>query len=199
MVIVLEGLPCSGKTTIARYLAKSFKARLIAELPSRHFSKGKKRKKFYLNDLRKSRNAQMGRIIILDRYFLSTIAFEEAFRIVFLNKKIKNFNISLYDFQDFDAKNLYHQFLQKRVLVLPSFVFYIKISPKESLKRRLTREKKAYSNLDPWLNLRFLESFQNYCLKNICSLYKIKPVIINGALPQETIFAIIKKSLNKLK
>lgn len=193
LVIVIEGLPYSGKTSLAKQLAKSLNIKFVKEFLFRIKFSDKRRINFYINDLLKSLECS-NRATIIDRYFLSTIAFEEAFKKIYKQKVNKKF-ADIYDRQHFCALKFYSLLLRKGILKYPDIVVYLKISPFESLRRRKIKEKIDYNN--PWFNTRFLKAFQNYCIKRICFWYKAKPIIINGSLTIKEIISILKKKLNK--
>lgn len=194
LVIVLEGLPCSGKTTLAKRLTKYLNIKLAGESLFLINRRDKRRINFYLNDLLKNSESRKETTVI-DRYFLSTLAFEEVFRKVY-GKKMKKItaDISLYDPQNFCASKLYSVFLRRGILKRPDLVFYLKISPAESLKRRIARGKINHKN-NPWSDIKFLTAFQNYCIKNGQFWYKSKPIIINGNLTMKEIASIIKRRI----
>ncbi|PIV38251.1 hypothetical protein COS31_00435 [Candidatus Roizmanbacteria bacterium CG02_land_8_20_14_3_00_36_15] len=189
-VIVIEGSPCSGKTSLAKRLAKDLNIKLVKELLFKIKPNDKRRINFYINDLLKSLKND-NETTVIDRYFLSTVAFEEAFRKTYGQKKLI---ADTYDRQHFCALKLYPFFLQRSILKYPNIVLYLKISPLESLRRRKMKEKVNYRN--PWFDIRFLEAFQGYCVTKIRFWYKVEPIIINGSLTMKEIIAILKKKLD---
>jgi len=195
IVIVLEGLPCVGKTSLAKIIAQEFNAVLVSELPSKSSVKNKLRKVFYLNDLQKSKKAYNQKPVVVDRYFLSTLAFEKAFQAVYTGRAKKITAIrNIYNSQNFRAQKLYKLLVRNKTLRCPNIVVYIYISPAESIRRRRLRRTKIDEN-NPWLNKAFLKKFQDYCLRNIEFWYKIKPIIINGNLTIKEIKSILEKEI----
>lgn len=202
-MIVLEGLPCAGKTTIAKWLSRELSTIFIPELFDEKLKKDKRRINFYINDLIKGSN-HLDDNIVIDRYFISTIAFEETIKVLKKKRLISEHNLGLYDFRNFHAKQLYAFLLKYSVIRQPNVVFYLKISATDSIKRQY-REKRGFSKLKDEFNIwqipQFLKEYQNFCLKNLKKYYSINPIIINinGRLTLSNIYTIISYKLKQCK
>lgn len=195
-LIVLEGLPCSGKTTIARRLAKDLSAVLISESSPGTQVKNLERINFYLNDLRKGQNSHNGSVFIVDRYFLSTIAFEEVLKSLIERKLLGSHISTLYDLKRCCGRRFYGLLIGHRILAKPDLVFHLKISADVSIKRQRKVEKNVFK-YNIWRNKKFLSEFQNFCLRNSKKYYKADPIIIDANLPLNEIYIIILKRLKR--
>jgi shikimate kinase len=196
-LIVLGGLPCSGKTTIARRLSKELSAVLIPDLFPQICLDGRKRLYIYLNDLRKCHDSYQKKISIAEHYFVSTLAFEKSLKFL-TQKKLINSRISdLYDLKHCCGLKMYSVLLKHNVLRQPNIIFYLKVPVNISLERqkKVRRNDSAFSI---WRNKKFLYEFQNFYLKNVQKYYSIKPIIIDASLSIEEIYNIISKRLKTL-
>jgi len=194
--IVLEGLPCSGKTSIAKWLSQELSTVSTPELFNEKLKKDKRRINFYINDLIKS-SSSTDNIAIIDRYFLSTIAFEETIKTLKKKRLITEHNLNLYDFHNFCAKQFYSFAISHKIIRQPDIVFYLKISVADSVKRQLQKNKRfSKDKFNIWQTPQFLKEFQKFCLKNFKKYYSVSPIIIDCHLTFNKICATI---LDKLK
>jgi len=197
LIIILEGLPCSGKTSIAKRLSQNLPATLIPELLNEKLKKDKRRINFYINDLIKSSNSYIDNVVIIDRYFLSTIAFEEAIKTLKKKKLITKHNLDSYDFHNFRAKQFYSFVIGRNIIRQVDIVFYLKVPAADSIKRQHRENKKFFKDkFNIWQDPKFLKEFQRFCLKNLKKYYSVSPIIINGRLTFDKIYAIV---LNRLR
>jgi len=199
LLIVIEGLPCSGKTRIVRRLAKELPAALIPELDLRVSLRNRERINFYTNDFKKSQESccnSIKKVVVMDRYFLSTIAFEETLKSLSKRKLFNSRLMTLYDLRHCCGEKFYFLLLRWNLLKRPDIVFYLKVPVDVSMERQ-NKIKKNSSKYNIWRNKKFLHEFQRFCLKNAEKYYSIKPIIINASLSFDEIYPMILKEIEE--
>ncbi len=177
MIIVVEGLPGCGKTTLINML-KKLKKRLniISETkePASLLNKSflEKQKFFLQNDFKKMENAPKGAINLFDRGYLSTLAFTYSW-LKFFNKTKEDYNVIF---------NLYKRFSLK-----PSMYIMIDCSVKRSIKNQILRD----SSLHPfWGNKIFIKNIKHYYEYFFNNIEKDVPIV--------RIDSVDVKNVNKL-
>ena len=181
-VIVFEGLPGSGKTTLKNDLmfGQLIVDRVEQILPDNPDND----EELTLDDIFRSDTLKTERIInrkgdivLLDRYYLSTLAYQYAHDKVFGSN---NYNIS---------REWYDSALQSGLIVQPDLTVYIDTPLEASYKR-----KNRMPNTSEWTNQAFLLAMKEfYDTQN-------ETVVVDGSLTynevKNTIITIVKEMMN---
>lgn len=197
MLIILEGLPGVGKTTIAKKLAKKFKGILILQIFTKfpqnyiNFPPDKKERFFMKNDLEKYKKAsevlKRKELVIMDRGVFSTLVYN-------------------YAFTQFKKTNIYEKILNwykknKNTFNLPQIIFLLETSIENSLKRkgRLIPKKSEKNSL--WVNPYFLKKMEIFYKDELIKFKNrnIQIIKINSDQSLEKTFKDICKKLNEFK
>ena len=155
MIIVLEGLPGAGKTTIAEQLAKKYSFGLVRQIMV-NVDEIKKQKSFrnpyFVNDENKCALAKeihfQYRHVIIDRNYISTLAFNYAVK----NDPEHHSSFTI-------AQKWYTDSFRKK-LTPPDLYIYLR-SPIEFC---FTRKDRTPNSQNPWTN--------NCCLKRMKHFYE---------------------------
>lgn len=152
IIIALEGLPNSGKTSCMKYLSTKYKDILyIPEiyLEQEHNNHKAMREKYALAELIKYKQyyKYKDKILICDRSFISTLAFSYTRYKTYKDKSDYNYNIK------FLSEN-------KNKILFPSHVIIFNIKAKESVLRNKKKNNTDY--LEDWNNINFLNNFNDY-------------------------------------
>lgn len=149
-VVALEGIPGSGKTTLRKCLNVSQYTidRVEQILPGDPDSdKDISLDKIIESDLLKTgrANSQNFDIVILDRYYLSTLAYQYAYDVI---KKNDTYG---------PLASIYSEYLKSGKLIRPNITFHIDTPLKESFIR-----KNRLSGDEMWVTNEFLELNRKY-------------------------------------
>jgi thymidylate kinase len=175
-IIVFEGVPGAGKTTLARRLEADFKEQtlFLPELNHPDYLPPADIQPWYI-DREKVRTriiqqSHMPRVVI-DRGYMSIVSFMAA-------------NGDRNDLSNELARELY----------VPSLVFYFDIDVEESLRRRFTKEedREKYSL---WYDRDFLGRYRHES-SSLVERYSSVVVKITADQPVDVVYALVKKSLN---
>ncbi|MCD6225991.1 deoxynucleoside kinase [bacterium] len=183
MIIVLEGLPGAGKTTIAELLAKEYSFGLVEQIVV-DVNEIKKQKDFknpyFINDENKCTLARKmcskHQHVVVDRNYISTLAFNYAVR----NDPEHHSSFTI-------ARKWYLNSFRKK-LIPPNLYIYLR-SP---IKFCFIRKNRKPSPRSPWTN--------NYCLKKMKHFYEnifplmepeVPKISISSKLPIKKVIKII--------
>jgi len=197
MLIILEGLPGTGKTTLAKKLVKKFRGILIPQiiLSSQNiyqkFLPMEKEKFFIRNDLKKYKKASQGlkkkKWVIMDRGIFSTLAYNYAFTRL---EEINTYKMV----RDWYEKN-------KKIFSLPQIIIFLEIPLITSLKRknRLTLKMRRKKLL--WANPYFLKEMKAFYHKFLTRIKdkNIRILKINAKKPLKKVFNEICLKIEKLQ
>ena len=160
-IIAIEGMPGAGKTTVIKNIISNNLLRNCVALPEVYIRglDDTSESKMYLNsEVNKSEQINYLKSqynnILLDRTFLSTIAYRYARSK--LNKHMDEYFKLLKYFTGIDNKNNF---------IRPTHLFYLDVDISESIKRR-----KRFSKVEEfnnWFNLSFLKYFSEFYNLNI--------------------------------
>lgn len=149
-VVALEGIPGSGKTTLRKTIGvDGFSIDRVEQIlpgdPDTDTNLGLDQ--IIESDRLKTSRAMAGRydIVLLDRYYLSTLAYQFSYDIVSGSSTHK------------ELAEKYKQYLDSGKLMVPDVTFYIDTPLKESYLR-----KSRLSGDEMWVNDRFLELNRTY-------------------------------------
>ncbi len=156
IIIALEGLPCSGKTTFFnKFKERNTDFFCTSEL---YIDTNKDepsimiRERYAIAEILKKKSIDyIDQNILLDRSFLSTLAFSYS--------KYKTTG----DISDY-IYNLKFMKENRQNIIIPDFVIVLVITPKESMRRR--RGMIRDDTLDFWKNKIFLQYYLNYYYSN---------------------------------
>lgn len=167
MIIVLEGLPGVGKTTIATRLASELGVIIVPQRTELFFhqltlseSTLDMEELYLLNDEEKCRTAKLlelknpHTIVVMDRNYLATLAF--------------NYAASAFGGSSSRFKRILSWYKKNKGLKLasPNIYIYLVASPKKSLALKGRTAKKD----EPWSNLKYLalmKSYYEYFFSNV--------------------------------
>ncbi|PID51854.1 MAG: hypothetical protein CR972_04930 [Candidatus Moraniibacteriota bacterium] len=124
MIIVLEGVDCSGKSSVAKHVASTMSARYYPTPPARYMKERERidaisepcdHYRFYLNAMKDASRelsslVAQNNLVIVDRYWMSTFVYHRAMGV----------NTIMSDFSE---------------LTEPSWTFYLCITPETQSKR----------------------------------------------------------------
>lgn len=165
-IFALEGLPCSGKSTVMNKF--KFEHTEFVCVPELYIETNVGDDSILIQD--KYVNAEIAKYrehgksaknILFDRSIFSTLAFSYA---------------KFLTFRDPGEYEFYKKFVKDRhELLIPNYIFVINITPSESIARRkkLVRD----DTLDFWTNERYLKNFlQYYSSSDICEFINKKNI-----------------------
>ncbi|MBD2816063.1 AAA family ATPase [Xenorhabdus sp. Flor] len=138
--LAIEGLSCSGKTTLAKYLSRNLNAALIPEWALNIQENLFHNSIYQINDIVKSKifEATFGSNVISDRYFISTILCDVVYR----GKR--------------NIDELIKSYSEK--YLLPDYWIYLRITPEESFDRLKKYRLPSTATDTPWLNPEYIHS-----------------------------------------
>ena len=178
-VIVLEGLPGTGKTTLSNLFSQEIL--VVPEIVLDINDAEKEGELFYFkNDLAKIKKAKEAKdVVLVGRSYASTLAHNYA-RLV-MDSRSDYFNVL-----EVFAKN------KKEGILVPDLYIYLEIEVKNSLARK----NRPVNRDDIWTQEKYLNIIQNY-YKNYFQLIEpdIPVVVIDGEKELDIVYAEIKKYL----
>ncbi len=181
-LIIFEGLPGAGKTTLIHQLSKELKLPMVEEILDKDLksilpkdTKGFSENFFFNSDKLKYSNAKEkeGKIVLIDRGVFSTWAYNACLNNKDILRQAKS-----------SAKKILKKYNSNCIYI------YIKIDVKTSLFRK---KKKINDSLDMWSfkeNLKKTEEFYDRKFKNMKNV-----IIIDGLKNYNTIFEKLKMIL----
>jgi len=194
MLIILEGLPGSGKTTLAKRLSRKLKGVLIPQIILRfprnykNFSISKKERFFMKNDLEKYKKASKAlknkQWVIMDRGIFSTLAYNYALT------RLKKGNT--YE----SVLNWYKKY--EKNFTAPQIIFLLKVSLKTSLRRKNRLLSKTFVRNLLWTNINFLKELEIFYQNLLPKLGKrnIKIIRINA---NQSLKKVLQNILKKIR
>lgn len=194
MIIVIEGLPGTGKTTICQRINSELNYNFVPQRTADFFIAEKKlyglehrEKLYFFNDEAKSAlatnyiNNFPETPVIMDRYYISTLAYNYA------ASKLSN-NKSFYQ----EALHWYKKSINKE-LIKPDLYVYLVTTPNTSLKLKSRKSSNEF-----WSNPKALHVMDNYY-----SLFfpkvesEINVVKINVADDRDRVYMEVLNAINK--
>ena len=194
MLIILEGLPGAGKTTLGKRLARKFGGVLIPQIilpfPKNYkqLASYAKEQFFMKNDLQKYKKARQclknKKLVIMDRGIFSTIAYNYALT------RLKQSN-TYKKVMEFYKKN-------RKIFNLPQIIVYLNVSILNSLRRKKRLPPKKTEEASLWVNPYFLKEMKNFYHKFLPKFKNrnIHIMAINSIKPLEKAFQEICKKIN---
>ena len=185
IVIALEGIPGAGKTTIMERLRNDYGAIdgidqiLPRDLPDETITLPKILESDQLKTL--SINKSLAPIIVLDRYYQSTLAYHWAYDRVFGEREFSMV-------QDWKEKAL-----ETKTLTVPDYTFFIDVDPVLSTQRK-NRELVNYGT-KAWIRNDFLISMRQYYV-NLTNDTTENCILIDGRATIEDMIATILNVIN---
>lgn len=185
MIIVIEGIPGSGKTSLQKHLSKELGLFSIPEVLIKKQTKNipnarmQQQKWFWENDMRKIELALKKKKAVLDRNYVSTLGY----------------NWSIPDNEPLYKKllNLYIKNINK--IKKPDCYIYLDVPVKLSLKRK----NRLNSKTDEWTDKKFLINYKKFYNFFFSSLEKeIQIIRVDASLPMKDIIIYTIKRLKQL-
>lgn len=182
-LMVLEGLPGAGKTTIKEYFDKEFSFEVVDQILPNNPDEDKN---LTLSDILNSDEEKTmifkntsKKNVLMDRYYASTLAYSWAYD--------KVFHTNTYS----QVERWYGQGLSSGKLIKPFIVFLIEIPLDYSFLRKNRIEDNSSQN--PWVRKDFLKYFAKYYAYFYSEIEtKTLLVKIDGTKPLKEIVKIIK-------
>ncbi len=150
-IIVLEGLPGTGKTTLVEHFSECSEVETIAEIISNEkewlaTKKVEDQDFFWANDIEKFRRAhRSNKIVLMDRGYVSTLAYN------FAKKQLEK--DAHYDYL---LGRYYIDFVEKSLQ--PTHYVYIDVSLQDSFARK----ERSFIKGNPWYDPNYLNHIINY-------------------------------------
>lgn len=183
-MIVLEGLPGAGKTTIKDCFIDNNNVEAVDQILPDNPEDDSKLTLAFIKTSEKLKtekfNSSMKKIVLFDRYYVSTLAYHWAYDAVF---KTSTFE---------EVYRWYLTSLKAREINKPFLILYIKIPTKYAFSRKKRISSKTSNN--PWLRADFLEKFVEYYEYFFLNIEPETLVInINGDKPFKKVIEEVKK------
>lgn len=179
MLYILEGLPGAGKTSFLRKISKKEGFGTVEQIIPHNICNSKLEEYYFHSDYLKHEKAfylQRKSIVVMDRGYLSTLAYNYAFDKIFKSNNYKNIK------KRFDLKS--------DIFLRPCVFVYIKISVDESLIRK--RRKSKDNSI--WCNKDFLFYMSKFYENESLRLSEDNELIcIDGMMPRRQVFQNIEK------
>ncbi len=189
MIIVLEGLPGAGKTTIAKLLKREHSFGMVEQIiidpKSLRKEGGKFKNPYFVNDEEKcflaKKLANNHKHVVMDRNYISTLAFNYAAK--FDPKNNSSFSIA----RKWYSKNY------KKTIFPPDLYIYLRTPIQFCFSRKKRRENPE----NPWTDPDHLKKMK-YFYENIFPIMEpqVPKITISGKLPIKN---IIKKIIRCLE
>lgn len=177
--VVLEGLPGSGKTTLASLLAEDGYIKIDEMLV--HIAEGSDEFAYVTQDVAKVQKRAQGDKTVMDRSFLSTLGYNYANDIC---SGAVNFP---------RIKHKVDEELASGNLKEPDLVIYLQVPLATSLARQ-NPENDAF-----WRSEAMLLHFEEYVLSYLRNSYRGSVEYIDGTQPPALVFRQAKQAINKLR
>lgn len=185
MLYILEGLPGAGKTSIFNKVSKNGDFGIVEQVIPHQFCNDRLEKYYFYSDCLKYKKALLlhkKSDVVMDRGYLSTLAYNYAFDKLFKSKNYTNIK------KRFDQK--------KNMFFKPCTVLYITVDINESLSRK----NRAGKNDNIWCDKKFLFYMREFYETKMPKLNKdIITIRINGMETKHQVFNRIRKIINGLK
>lgn len=191
MIIAFEGLPCAGKTIFIDKFKRKYSdfycmPELFIDIKEDETSLSIRERYANAEILRKKRIDDVEQNVVLDRSFLSTLAFSYA-----KHKTTGDESDYIYNHKFFEETS--------QNIAIPDFVIVFVISPQESMlrRRKLVRD----DTLSFWGNEVFLQNFLNYYyskdFEKIVSRDRVY-FIDTGKLNEDEVFNLTVNKINEI-
>ena len=185
IIVALEGIPGAGKTTIMEKLRHSYRTfdGIDQILPKNLPNESITLSKILESDLLKTSSIKESPalVVILDRYYQSTLAYHWAYDKVYSDKKYNTV-------QSWKQKKL-----EAGALIVPDYTFFIDISPAMSGQRKNRKIINHGSN--EWVRDDFLYQMRRYYMNLITHDKNENCILIDG---RGTIEEVIRTILNTI-
>lgn len=184
MLYILEGLPGAGKTSFIRRIGKKESFEIVEQvIPHNICNSGLEEYYFYSDYLKykKAISLQRKSTVVMDRGYLSTLAYNHTFDKLFKSNNYKNIK------EKFEQKG--------EIFFKPCTFLYVAVSVNESLARK----ERTNKNNSVWCNKDFLFYMNEFYENESFKLSGDNEIIrIDGMRPKRQVFQSIEKIINGL-